>query len=267
VGETLAIGYHPSPEGGKNAALNAAIGLAEGQLLLFTDDDVRFATDWVSTMWQGAQRWPEHTVFGGRVLVEWPAAGSSPFSPDSRYLGIAFTLLDPEWDEGPRAEFHPFGPNMAVRRSVVDAGLRFDPRLGPRPGRYVMGGETEFAERATDGGRPAVFLPGSVVHHTVRPAQYRLRWLLPRARRYGRLVAFRRAGAGLAPEGAPGGAPMRGVAALYGRVLRSGLSALARAGVGRRHDAFERMMDAGVDLGRLDYLRKRIPVLSEHGPP
>lgn len=255
----LDLDYLVAPGAGKNAALNRALERTSGELLLFTDDDVEVAGGWISEMWKGARRWPDHDVFGGRVLPLWP---SSP--PDlvlqTKYAGVAYSILDPDLDEGPADDFLPFGPNFGVRREIFENGTRFDPKLGPRPGANIMGGETDLVERLRNQGAEPVFLPESSVHHRIRPSQYRFRWLLARARTYGRSLAYSRVrddrgGSGDQSVGVPSW--------LYRGILEFSVRALGNAIVGRRAAAIERAMDAAVELGKIDYRRH----LSSHPDP
>lgn len=247
----LNVEYIAAPVGGKNAALNRALERTSGELLLFTDDDVAVDEEWIPAMWEGARRWPDHDVFGGQVLPLWP---DSP--PDvvleTKYTGVAYSILDPDLEEGPHSDFLPFGPNFAVRRTVFDNGTQFDPRLGPRPGAYTMGGETELLERLRDQGQDPVFLPESRVRHRIRPDQYQYRWLLARARKYGRSIAHRSCGNVRSADGSPGGGVPRW---MYWGVLEFGARALGNVILGRRAEALECAMDAAVELGKIDHMR------------
>lgn len=248
----LSLDYLVAPEGGKNAALNRALERTSGELLLFTDDDVEVDEGWISAMWEGARRWPDHDVFGGRVLPLWP---SSP--PDvvleTKYTGVAYSILDPDLEEGPHPDFLPFGPNFAVRREVFEKGTRFDPNLGPRPGAYTMGGETELLERLRDRGVDPIFLPASRVHHQIRSRQYDFRWLLARARKYGRSLAHRNVRGALHGNG---DSRAEVPSWMYRGVLEFGVRALGCAVIGRLPAALEHAMEAAVEVGKIDFLKR-----------
>ena len=49
--------------------------------------------------------------------------------------------------EGPIGADEIYGPNMAVRTSILDQGFRFDEKIGPNAEDpdYPTGGETDFA--------------------------------------------------------------------------------------------------------------------------
>lgn len=231
--------------GGKSTALNRGLEMVDAPLVAFTDDDVIVDDGWMDALAQGADRWPDHRVFGGRVLPRWPRTPPD-WIEGSKYRGVAFSVLDPPLEEGPHEGFLPFGPNLAIRREVFEEGARFDPSIGPASGDYVMGNETEFVRRVTAGSRCPVFLPRSRVLHAVREEQLTLRWLLDRARRYGRSMVVHDL---RQEEAADTAGPPRW---LYSGVARHGLRSLAMAVVGRGSEAFDAAMDAAVDLGRLE---------------
>ena len=192
---SLPIEYYVCTRPGKNAALHCGLQHATSPLIVFTDDDVLPAPNWLTAMHHGAARWPNHMLFGGRVLPDWPIEPPAfvqelATRPDTGRW--TYSVLDPQAPEGPCANLLPMGNNMAVRKSIFDQGIRFDERIGPRGTSYPMGSETEFNLRLKRLGFEAVFLPDSLVHHQIRPDQMSRQWLVGRAFREGRGAALRR---------------------------------------------------------------------------
>jgi hypothetical protein len=170
---------------GKNRALNRAIPEARGTLLAFTDDDVVLDPDWLRELVTGAGRWPQHAVFGGRVLPLWPPGGAPRVR--HKFLTHAYAIADLERPEGPYGAGWVFGPNMAVRATIFEAGWRFAPGIGPDgTDTYMTGGESELLFRLERAGLGAVYLPRARVFHQIRPEQMRPEWLYGRAFRKGR---------------------------------------------------------------------------------
>src|SRR6476620_3461967 len=66
------------PQPGKSRALNRALSLARGAILVFTDDDVVPVPTWLSAMAAGVARWPEAHIFPARIVPLFP-----PGPPDS----------------------------------------------------------------------------------------------------------------------------------------------------------------------------------------
>ena len=108
---------------------------------------------------------------------------------------------------------------MALRASLVIAGARFDPRIGPTASvAYRMGSETELVQRLERSGHRAAMLQQARVHHQVRPEQMTEAFVLARARRHGLgqgvLAARERAGSAHLP-------PASRVAALVASEIKS----------------------------------------------
>ena len=145
--------------------------------------------DWLVQLWGGAARHPEASLFGGRILPSFPEGHEAWLRQlDFHHWFIRSAYVIADWDCGENrvGADRIWGPNMAVRRSVFDAGLRFDPAIGPGGADYIMGGETEFLLRAQSAGYLGVYLPRALVHHRIREEQLSEQWLLGRAFRMGR---------------------------------------------------------------------------------
>ncbi|HKO89778.1 MAG TPA: glycosyltransferase family 2 protein, partial [Polyangiaceae bacterium] len=132
------------PAAGKSRALNRALREVKlGQLVVFTDDDVTPDPTWFEAIVAVSQRWPEHSVFGGRIDPTWPSGVTLPFwAADRNIQQLAFSAHHISDREGPYpALAEPFGPNFWVRREAL-AGLKFREDLGPHPRRRTLGDET-----------------------------------------------------------------------------------------------------------------------------
>lgn len=177
----------PHPTRGKNRALNAAVGVARGALLVFTDDDVVPDANWLRQLEHAATTMPEYDILGGGIRPHWPRQPDR-WILEEVPLGMTYGLTDLQL---PRGQIYPgliWGANMLVRRGVFDAGLRFNESVGPAAGQYIMGSETEFNLRASAAGHRCGFEPDAVVSHIIREKQMERSWVLARAYRYGRNV-------------------------------------------------------------------------------
>lgn len=183
--ERLPLVYVKEPRRGKNRALNTALESAEGDLYVFTDDDVIPDEAWLVQLRQTANSKPHYGMFGGAILPYWE---SEPEDWVTRMvpLGVAYALTDPELSDGPVSPALVWGPNMAVRREIFDAGHRFEESIGPNGSQYAMGSETEFALRISQQGVASWFCRNAVVRHIIRAHQIEKSWILSRAFRSGR---------------------------------------------------------------------------------
>jgi L-malate glycosyltransferase len=170
---------------GKNAALNAGLNHAEGDLVLFTDDDTLPRPDWLIKMREVADRQSSFAMFGGAVVPHWEVPPADWILKRVQ-LAPVFSITDPELRDGPIPPSVVYGTNMAVRAEIFRSGRRFDTSIGPRGGSYAMGSETELAMRLTKEGFKSYHCEGAVVEHIIRDFQMRPSWILGRAIRYGR---------------------------------------------------------------------------------
>jgi glycosyltransferase involved in cell wall biosynthesis len=108
---------------GPNAARNAGLRAAEGDLLVFVDDDVEAPRDWLAAYLDGAERHPDAEAFGGPIRARFE--GRTPRSCGREPAPI--TTLD-LGSEDREADF-VWGANMAVRRRAFDRLGPFDEQL------------------------------------------------------------------------------------------------------------------------------------------
>lgn len=183
--DRLPVTYSFEEKPGKNAALNSAIPQFEGDLVIFTDDDVYPRPGWLVSMRDAADAHPSFAIFGGVILPRWETE-----PPDwiiKRVpLDVVFALSSPALTEGPTTPDRIFGPNMAVRADVFKSGFRFDDSIGPRGTSYAQGSETEFVRRLGKHKYASWHVHGAEVEHFIRNYQLRKSWILGRAIRYGR---------------------------------------------------------------------------------
>ena len=183
--ERLPLHSVSEPKLGKNLALNTGLGLVEGNLTVFTDDDIFPHPDWLIKLREAADSQPAYSMFGGPIVPRWEA-------PPPRWVqwvetpGPVYGITEPSLKEGPIISWFIFGGNMAIRTSVLQSGIRFDTAMGPRGSSYPIGGETDFVMRLERQGHKAWHVQGAVVEHLVQEAQLNKTWVLQRAIRFGR---------------------------------------------------------------------------------
>ena len=148
----------PRPDAtGANAARNAGIAGAAGDLIVLLDDDVRVPDGWLAALLDGARAAPDHDVFGGpiRAVLE----GGGPRSCGRE--GPPITALD----LGPRDRDADlvWSANMAIRRRAVERVGPFDESIHGR-------GEEEDWERryAAAGGRIRYLAATGLEHRRTR---------------------------------------------------------------------------------------------------
>lgn len=181
----LPLKYIRTESRGKNLALNHGLSHADGDLIVFTDDDAVPEQDWLRELRAAADEQTHFDIFAGAIYPLWPAS-----CPDWILrlvnLGATFGLTPPDLPTGPVPASQAWGANMAVRRNIFDAGHRFNSAVGPQAGHYVMGSEVEFTARLERAGHRTWFIERARVGHVIRPQQLEREWIVQRAFRLGR---------------------------------------------------------------------------------
>jgi len=189
LGTGLPLQVLHCPQRGKNRALNQGLAAVQGDLVVLTDDDAVPQPDWLCQLSAAVSVQPGHDLFGGTILPDWP--GPCPaWIPRLVNMGATYAITPEGAPSGPVAAARLWGPNMAVRRRVFDAGHRFNEAIGPAAGQYIMGSETEFSGRLERAGYRSWFVAEAVVRHIIRSQQMEPEWIIQRAYRLGRHMAL-----------------------------------------------------------------------------
>lgn len=164
------------PRPGLNWARNRAVLEAHGEVLAFTDDDVRVDPSWLRELVPAfLQDDAVMAVAGFAAPVELETPAQMSFETYGGMSG-GFSRIRlqgaPDW--GARGlwhyvavALHGSGANMAFRHSVFDQVGLFDPALDVGTP-TLAGGDTEMLFRVLAHGHAMVYEPGAVVRHRHR---------------------------------------------------------------------------------------------------
>jgi glycosyltransferase involved in cell wall biosynthesis len=162
-------------EQGRSPALNAGIRLAQGDVIVTTDDDVRVDADWLDRAGEGLDRLGCDYV-GGRVLPVWGGPPPAWLSNQGGKQWAVIALLD----YGPEPiEFHarvPLGVNMAFRRDAFTRAGLLDPSTGRKAGTLLGQEVREWCIRARAAGVRGFYVPEMVVRHIIPAARLRKKY-------------------------------------------------------------------------------------------
>ncbi len=138
---------------GLSRARNLGLKKASGEIIVYTDDDVLVAENWLDEIHREFSD-PNLCMLGGRVLLARDSLQDVAIYTPNKRLETAF----------PSGGSLGMGANMAFRREVFDRVGVFDVRLGA--GTFFAGGEDiELFYRALKAGYKFVYAPNVVVHH------------------------------------------------------------------------------------------------------
>ena len=177
----VALRYVFEPMAGQCHARNRGLHEARGEIILFTDDDVRLPTDWLVQMCTPILRDEADAIAGGIKIA--PHLERSWFSQGHFRGWLASTdQMDPH------AGTRLVGANMAFSRRVLSKVENFDVALGP--GALGFEDEALFSRRLLHAGyRLKPRLDVAVEHH-FDPARLNRASMLQMARRAGRSQGY-----------------------------------------------------------------------------
>jgi glycosyltransferase involved in cell wall biosynthesis len=162
------------PAQGLSHARNAGTRATEGDLVIFTDDDVDVEPGWLNAFCQAAQRHPDATFFGGKVLPRWETPPPKWVEETSAAVIPGVTM---HYDRGDQERYLTgrdptfFGANMAFRKSVHFAERSFLTSVGFSGGQSVPHEETAFIKSLMAAGHRGVYVPAATVHHRNPPTR------------------------------------------------------------------------------------------------
>ena len=163
---------------------NTGAALASGDVVAFTDDDVRIDPEWVAELVAAYER-TDALAVGGRMTPEWVAGRPSFLPAEFLWLvGVTHRGFGPDGDETAAGEVrNTFGSNVSFDREVFHELGGFDPSIGGRKGdANLQGGETELCVRLErEYGQGVYYTPDARVAHKVFAYRTRPRWLADRA--------------------------------------------------------------------------------------
>jgi glucosyl-dolichyl phosphate glucuronosyltransferase len=158
-------------------ARNRAAAEFQGDVLLFTDDDVRFDTGWLAAYQDAILKFPDADYFGGRILPDWGERRPRWIKDEPLALidgvlvwfdhGADTRLIRP-------TEHPPFGASFAIRRRLLEKIGLFRVDLGTGGNGSGRGEETEFLMRARQAGAQGVYVGGALCFHAYDPKRLTL---------------------------------------------------------------------------------------------
>lgn len=184
------------PEPGKMPALKIGAAQAQGDLVIFTDDDVEPDPGWLRAYEAAADAASAAVgLFGGPIRPR-PMEAVSPWFEASRDYHAELFARSDEPDGPVDAVARVFGPNFMIRREHLGVLDQVAPGLGPtfvsgKAKSFAMGEDTEIMALVMRASASATYVRAAAVNHLVRGFQTELGFMLSRAERHGRGTAIR----------------------------------------------------------------------------
>jgi glycosyltransferase involved in cell wall biosynthesis len=182
---------------GLHHARHAGARAANGELLLFTDDDATFSPQWASAYAAAFSAFSEMAAAGGPIRAAWdvPPPGwliefmecKVPFTGGEHGFG-PLSLLDRSEDLLVEERGYFFGVNMAIRHDVLFEVGGFNPEA--YGGTWLGDGETGMVFKLWARDLPIGYVPDAAVNHHIGPERMTARYLRRRWANQGACDAY-----------------------------------------------------------------------------
>ena len=168
--------YFFEPEPGLHVGRHKGMLEAQGDILVFADDDIEGFPSWLASIEEGFSA-PDVVMVGGNnlpmflappptwLLAMWQKTGVAGVKSISALSVIEFPSAQREV-----SPMHIWGCNFAIRKAVLLAAGGFHPDGMPKELiRFRGDGETHVSQFVAQSGMKCLFHPGATVHHKVTP--------------------------------------------------------------------------------------------------
>lgn len=171
------VRYIHESKRGKGFALNRGIREAQGDILIFTDDDIVADSRWLANMVECFETYQCDCV-GGRVLPDYPPQAPQWIIENSKLLVgpiVSYDYGEETKVYQNKVMFEFLGANFAFKKSVFNELGEFLTDIGP--GKTMMGEDTEMVSRLLKEGKKLYYCGEALVWHPVDPKRMTLKYI------------------------------------------------------------------------------------------
>lgn len=165
------VNYIPEPQLGLHNARHAGAKAANGDILVFTDDDATFDTYWLQVYAETFLQHPEMVAAGGPVRPIWevtPDQWLLDYIGDFKMFPI-LSLMEPYTEFRLDSQGFFFGVNMAIRRDALFRLGGFNPdSFGDI---WLGDGESGLNRKLWENNLLVGYVPAAIVHHHIPPSR------------------------------------------------------------------------------------------------
>lgn len=172
------IKYVFEPNPGLSFARNRGIQEAGGDVIAFADDDVYFDRNWVVEIYNAFRKNGEIHCLGGNSIPffengqpDWLTDDLLTIYGSTKSGGNEKIMIYPE---------HPFGVNMAFRKTVFDAVGLFNTKLGRIKKSLLSDEEKDLFYRIDQKGLKTYYTPNAVIYHRIPEERIAVKWVVKR---------------------------------------------------------------------------------------
>lgn len=155
---------------GLSYARNRGIQEAEGNVVVYVDDDATINKEYLRTYYDFFDKDDNIEAAGGAILPVYETEEPQWMSHFTRRLITGKLYIGNKTKEFPKGAF-PGGGNAAYRKSVFDKVGLFNPELGRKGNSLIGAEEKDLFDKMVDNGIKFYYLPDAILYHIIPPAK------------------------------------------------------------------------------------------------
>jgi len=164
---------------GLSNARNRAVHEAQGDYIVWTDDDVTVEPKWIQSYLNSIMLHHESVVFGGLIIPDFKGKAPKWIRNNLDTIGDAYArrmLGHREFKLDPQEGAIPYGANFCIKTNIQKKHL-FDPNCGFVAGKLVGGEETQVIRKILRTGEEGWWVPDAMVYHRIEAFRQRERYV------------------------------------------------------------------------------------------
>ncbi|KYD19077.1 glycosyltransferase family 2 protein [Saccharococcus caldoxylosilyticus] len=181
------IRYVKESKVGLSYARNRGIEEAKGDIIVFIDDDVEVAPNYVEEIISFFNKYPDAVCAGGKVIPVWHFEKPTWFS--SEFASIIGETTYGEETRVLKFREYPIGCNMIFKKEIFNKIGLFNNNLGIKGNELYLGEEVDICDRILKLGYKIYYLPRASVYHRVHRNKVDKEYILKRLTLEGHSVA------------------------------------------------------------------------------
>lgn len=158
--------YFVETQQGLSYARNCGIRNAQGELLVYVDDDATVNKEYLRTYADFFATHPDIMAAGGPILPVYETEEPSWMSHYTRQLVTGKLYLGKTQREFPHGAF-PGGGNSCYRKEVFDTTGLFNVELGRKGNSLIGAEEKDLYDKMTTNGMRFFYLPTAILYHII----------------------------------------------------------------------------------------------------
>lgn len=187
----LSIRYFKETRQGLSFSRNRAIQEAQGEYITFADDDALLTPDFLKTVCDYLDAYPNIAEVGGPILLKYLGAVPPWENP---YINSLFGYFYPSpypYELKNKNTKFPRGSNMTFRTSVFSVCGNFNTSLGRIKRKLIGGEEKDITYRIIEHGLQVAYIPEAIVFHLVPENRTTKNFIREQAQGIGQSEQFR----------------------------------------------------------------------------